>query len=125
MGRILLYVDEDSIDEDFIQALRSRDVDVLTVADVGMLHRSDTEQLEWAREHNRVIFSFNARDFYQLHSQLVEQGLSHAGIILAPQQRYGVGELMRRVLQLIKAKTAEQMQGQVEFLSNWSPDSTE
>jgi hypothetical protein len=28
------------MDEDFVQALRSRNLDVLTVADVGMLHRS-------------------------------------------------------------------------------------
>ena len=28
------------MDEDFVQALRSRNVDVLTVADVGLLHRS-------------------------------------------------------------------------------------
>jgi post-segregation antitoxin (ccd killing protein) len=57
----------DSIDEDFVQALRSHNVDVLTVADVGILHRSDEEQLAWATENNQVIFSFNARDFYQLY----------------------------------------------------------
>lgn len=87
MGKILLYIDEDSMDEDFVQALRSRNVDVLTVADVGMLHRSDEEQIDWARQNGRVIFSFNTRDFYQLHTNLIEQGLSHKGIILAPQQR--------------------------------------
>jgi len=119
MSKILLYIDEDSIDEDFVQALRSRNVDVLTVTDVGMLHRSDEEQLAWATENNRVIFSFNARDFYQLHTILLEQGLSHAGIILAPQQRYGIGDLMRGVLRLINTKSSEQMQRQLEFLSNW------
>ncbi|BAZ80262.1 DUF5615 family PIN-like protein [Sphaerospermopsis kisseleviana CS-549] len=119
MNKIRLYIDEDSMDEDFVQALRSRNVDVLTVADVGMLYKSDPEQLTWARENNRVIFSFNARDFYQIHTNLLEQGLSHAGIILAPQQRYGIGELMRGVLRLINTKSAKDMQGQVEFLSNW------
>jgi hypothetical protein len=52
MSKILLYIDEDSMDEDFVQALRSRNVDVVTVADVGMLHKSDEEQLEWARENH-------------------------------------------------------------------------
>lgn len=121
MSKILLYLDEDASDADFVQALRSRQVDVLTVADVGMLYRSDDEQLDWARRNNRVIFSFNTRDFYQLHAQMIEEGLSHAGMILAPQQRYGIGELMRRVLRLMHTKTAEEMQGQVEFLSNWKP----
>lgn len=45
MSKILLYLDEDSMDDDFLRSLRSRNVDVLTVADVGMLHRSDEEQL--------------------------------------------------------------------------------
>ncbi|MFM7793415.1 MAG: DUF5615 family PIN-like protein, partial [Microcystis panniformis] len=62
MDKILLYIDEDSMDEDFVQALRSRNVDVLTVADVGMLYRSDEEHMDWARQNGRVIFSFNTRD---------------------------------------------------------------
>jgi len=124
MSKIRLYIDEDSMDEDFIQALKSRNVDVLTVADVGMLTRSDQEQLNWARENGRVIFSFNTRDFYQLHTTLLEKGLSHAGIILAPQQRYGIGDLMRGVLKLINTKSSAQMQGQLEFISNWMAQSS-
>lgn len=119
MSKILLYIDEDSMDEDFVQALRSRHADVLTVADVGMLHRSDEEQLDWARENGRVIFSFNTREFCRLHTTLLGQGSSHAGIILAPQQRYGIGDLMRGVLRLINTKSPEEMQGQLEFLSDW------
>lgn len=119
MSKIRLYIDEDAMDEDFVQALRSRNVDVLTVADVGMLHRMDEDQLTWATENNRVIFSFNTRDFYRLHTLLLEQELSHSGMILAPQQRYGVGELLRGVLHLINTKSAEEMVKQVEFLSNW------
>jgi len=119
MSKILLYIDEDSMDEDFVKALKARNVDVLTVADAGMLHRSDEEQLDWAKQNGRVIFSFNTRDFYQLHTTLVGKGLSHAGIILAPQQRYGIGDLMRGVLRLINTKSSAEMQGQLEFLSHW------
>jgi hypothetical protein len=119
MDKILLYIDEDAMDEDFVQALKSRNLDVLTVSDVGMLHRSDEDQLGWAKQNGRVIFSFNTRDFYQLHTTLIKRGLSHAGIILAPQQRYGVGDLMRGVLRLINTKSSKEMQGQLEFLSNW------
>ena len=119
MSKILLYIDEDSIDEDFIRALRSRNADVLTVADVGMLNKSDEEQLDWARQNNRVIFSFNIRDFYRLHTVIIGQGLSHAGIIIAPQQRYGIGDLMRGVLKVINTKSSEEMEGQLEFLSDW------
>jgi hypothetical protein len=119
MSKIGLYIDEDAMDEDFIQALRSRNVDVITPKDVGMLHRSDEDQLAWAMENSRVIFTFNVRDFNQLHSIWNEKGWNHAGIIFAPQQQYGIGERMRRVLMIINARSSEEMQNQVEFISNW------
>jgi len=47
-------------------------------------------------------------------------GKSHADIILARQQRYSIGEQMRGLLQLIAAKSAEEMQNRVEFLGPWT-----
>ena len=119
MSKILLYIDEDSMDESFVRALRARNVDVLTVADVGMLHRSDEDQLDWARQNSRAIFTFNIKDFYQLHTACIEQGLSHSGIILALQQRHSIGSLMRGVLKLLASRTAEDIEGEVVFLSKW------
>ena len=119
MNVIRLYLDEDAMDSDFVEALRLRSVDVITPADVGMLSRSDEEQLQWAFENNRVIYSFNVRDFYRLHTTWLEQGKSHPGIILG-QQGYSIGEQMRRILRIIAAKSAEEMLNQVEFLSAWS-----
>ncbi len=119
MSRILLYVDEDAMDGDFVEAVRVRGVDVITVADAGMLHRTDEEQLAWATERGRVLFSCNVGDFYHLHTERLEQGMSHAGIVLVQQQRYGIGELMRGVLSLMYARSAEDMVDNVEFLSGW------
>ena len=51
----------------------------------------------------------------------MKQNKSHAGIVLALQQQYGVGGQMRRLLQLIAHLTAEDMQNRVEFLSAWAP----
>jgi hypothetical protein len=119
MSKVSLYIDEDAMDEDFLQALRSRNVDVVTPKDVGMLHRSDEDQLAWARENDRVIFTFNIRDFNQLHSIWNEKGRNHAGIIFAPQQRYGIGELIRGVLLIINSHSSEEMQNRAEFISNW------
>ncbi len=119
MSVIRLYVDEDAMDEEVLLAIRSRGVDAISVAEAGMLRGSDEEQLNWALVNNRVLYSFNIRDFYRIHTTLLEQGESHAGIILASQQRYSVGEQMRGILRLIAAKSAEEMQNQVEFLSDW------
>ena len=58
----------------------------------------------------------------RLYSNLMRAGQSHAGIILAVQQRYSVGEQMRRLLRLISSVTAEEMRNRIEFLSTWGSD---
>ena len=68
----------------------------------------------------RVFYSFNRGDFCRIHSALMRAGQSHAGIILAVQQRYSVGEQMRRLLRLISTLTAEEMRNRIDFLSAWS-----
>lgn len=55
----------------------------------------------------------------RLHTAYLAEGKTHAGLILAPQQRYGVGEQMRHLLKLISLKSAAEMRGHVEFLSAW------
>lgn len=71
------------------------------------------------RQRSAVSCSFNVRDFYRLHIAFLSQGRAHAGIIFARQQRYSVGDQMRRLLSLIAAKSAEEMENHVEFLSAW------
>jgi len=117
---IHLYIDEDAMDKDLCQALQARGVDVLTALDAKMIECSDEQHLEYATEQNRVLYSFNISDFYQLHMSFQASGKAHAGIILAQQQRYSVGEQMRRLLRFIAIKPAENMNNQVEFLSAWS-----
>jgi Tfp pilus assembly protein PilZ len=84
-----------------------------------MRHRDDQDHLNHATAQGRVLYSFNIGDYNRIHSEYISQNKSHAGIILAQQQRYGVGEQMRRLLRIISVKIAEQMQNNVEFLSSW------
>jgi hypothetical protein len=46
-------------------------------------------------------------------------GKPHSGIIVSPQQRYSIGEQMRRLLRLAAARSAEQMCNSIEFLGHW------
>lgn len=117
--RILLYCDEDSMDKDLVRALRARGVDVATALVEGMIERDDADHLDFATRQGRVLFSFNRGDFLRLHSQYLASGRSHAGLILARQQEYSVGEQMRRILRLIAVRSAENMRDRVEFLSGW------
>ena len=82
MTRIRLYLDEDTMDNALLEALRLRNVDVLSTQEAQMLSRSDEAQLTWAFKNQRVIYSFNVRDFYRIHTDWVENKQLHAGIIL-------------------------------------------
>jgi hypothetical protein len=84
-----------------------------------MRGRSDHDQLRWATEHQRVLYSSNRRDFYRIHSELLREGRSHSGIILGSQQRYSIGGQMHRLLRLTNTLSAEEMHNRVEFLSAW------
>lgn len=56
-------------------------------------------------------------DFVQLHTQYLNSGRSHAGIIVSDQ--LGTGVILRRLLKLINDRSAEEMRNWLEFLSNW------
>jgi hypothetical protein len=118
MTRPRLYVDEDSMDNDFISALRVRGVDVRTASDDGMCGRPDVDQLRWATEQCRVLYSFNVGDFYALHTRFLTSSEQHAGIVLA-QQCSTLGDQLRGVLKLIAAQSAEDMVNQIVFLRAW------
>lgn len=107
------------MDSDLVRALRARGIDVLTASEAGMIGRSDEGHLKWAADQGRVLYTFNIGDFYRIHREYLAQGQSHAGIILARQQRYSVGEQTRRLLKLIATRSADEMKNQVEFLNAW------
>ncbi len=91
-----------------IVGLRARNVDVLTVLEANLLGRDDETQLAFAAQEQRVLYTFNVGDFCRMHSEYLQSGRSHAGIIVVPRQRYGVGEQLRRLLQWIETTPAEQ-----------------
>jgi hypothetical protein len=82
VNQIRLYVDEDSFDKSLVAAFRSADLNVITVADVSKQGYSDKEQLIWAAEQGRVIYSYNRRDFCCLHDEFLSTERNHAGIIV-------------------------------------------
>ena len=117
--KIKLYFDADAMDKDLVQALQLRGLDVDTAHEAGMSDATDDAQLAYATAHGRALYSFNIGDYMNLHAVYLNEGKNHAGIILAQQQRYSVGEQMRRLLHIVSTKTAERMQNKVEFLSTW------
>ncbi len=114
-----LYFDEDCMDQDLVRALRTRGLDVTTALEHNMIEQPDEAHLNYATEQGRVLYSFNVGDFYHLHTIYLAEDKLHAGIILAAQQRYTVGQQMRRILKLAATKSVQEMQNNIEFLSHW------
>ena len=117
--QVRVFVDEDAMSRALVNGLRARGIDVLTVGEGARRELEDDEQLEFATVTGRVLYTFNTSDFYRLHAEWLTEGKAHAGIVFAPQQRYGIGEQIRRLLKLVRVRSAEEMIGNVEFLSHW------
>ncbi|MCB9147666.1 MAG: DUF5615 family PIN-like protein [Caldilineaceae bacterium] len=112
-----LYLDEDSQRNSLIRALRARGIDVTTAMEADLLGRLDEENLDYASAQGRVLFSFNRGDFDKLHRIYLTTELHHCGIVVSDQLETGV--ILRRLLKFLNARTAQDMQDWLEYLSNW------
>ena len=119
MSQIRLYIDEDSGNLSLVEALRNSAVDVMTTPDANKLSSSDEEQLIWATEEGRVIYTSNMGDFCRLHRTFAERKRTHSGIIVATRQSYSIGAQWRGILNLMAAKSAEKMINQLEFMGGY------
>jgi Domain of unknown function (DUF5615) len=120
VSQVRLYLDEDSMRRSLVFGLRARNVDVMTAAEADMINRQDEDHLIAASAAGRVLFTYNTSDYCALHQSWMSLERPHAGIIVAPQQQYSVGEELRRIMRLISRRPAEQMQNRLEFLSSWA-----
>ncbi|MGB3612227.1 MAG: DUF5615 family PIN-like protein [Elainellaceae cyanobacterium] len=118
MAQLRWYIDEDAMRKAFVGALREAELDVVTVADADRFGATDVDQLAWAADQGRVLYTFNVRDFSLLHTQWLTQGKSHAGIVVVPRQRYSIGEQVRGLMSLVNYCSAEDMVNQLVYLSN-------
>lgn len=117
--QIKIYLDEDTQAESLLKSLKRHNIDVLTTNEAKMKGSSDLEQLKFAASQNRALYTFNIKDFMILHYDYLSNNQKHSGIILGEQGRFGTGEQLRRLLRIIAGITAEEMQNELEFLSNW------
>jgi hypothetical protein len=113
--KLSLYLDKDSM---AISRCRSSGTgaDIQTVAEAGLRGKNDDAQLQGPAGMRRAIYTSNVSDFCRLHQQYLENGAEHAGIIVVPRQRYSVKQQIRLLLNLLKAKSAEEMRNTLYFL---------
>ncbi|MEH1998596.1 MAG: DUF5615 family PIN-like protein [Nostoc sp.] len=93
--------------------MRHRGIDVTTTSETRLIGVSDGEQLYFAMSENRVIFTHDDDFviFYQGGGMFM-----HAGIIYCAQNRYSIGEILRRLILISEVLEPEEMIYKLEFL---------
>ena len=114
-----VYLDEDVQSAAVIEALRSRDMVVLTTTEAEMTASTDEEQLLFAIARGMVLATCNVSDFYRIHTEWLSSGREHLGIIIIAQQKWGPGELAQRIIRLLSSVSGGDMRGRLEFVSQW------
>ncbi len=102
-----------------VSGLKARHFDVVTARDAAMVYREDEDHLMTATGLGRVLYSYNVGDYQRLHDRWLSTDKTHAGIIVAKQQTYSIGEELRRLTRLFGDVTAPQMRDRIEYLRNW------
>ncbi len=110
---IRLYLDED-VQKRVAPALRLRGFDATSAHELHRKGLSDEEQLSFSAVERRTIFTYNTSDFLQLHLEWLRLTKEHAGIIVSDQ--LPMGDVTRRLLNLINQVTADEMHNQIYWL---------
>jgi hypothetical protein len=74
--------------------------------------------LTLAQIHAALAYYHVNRD--EIETDIAAEQAAAIHIIVAPQQRCSVGEEIRRVMRLIRQRTADEMLCRLEFMSGWS-----
>jgi hypothetical protein len=114
MANPKLHLDADASKISLYRALLAHGHDVTRTPNEWMeLDADDEIQLLGATAQGRSIFTFNARDFIPLAHNYPR----HAGILLSPQ--HPMPRLLKALERFFNEAKAEEMEGQVRWLSDW------
>ncbi len=108
--RIQFHLDENA-DLAIAAGLRRNGIDVTTTKEVGLLTKSDEEQLAFICANHRVIFTQDT-DFLRIASYTQ----THPGIAFCQKGTRSIGEIIARLTLIYQVFSPEEMIGRVEFL---------
>jgi predicted nuclease of predicted toxin-antitoxin system len=111
--KIELFLDED-VHSGLAHALRKRGYDAIHAQELERKGRSDSDQLQFAIQQERCLFTFNVKDFVILHNQHVKSQKEHWGIIVSKQLSFR--DTMSKLLRLLRRTAKETVKNHLEFL---------
>jgi hypothetical protein len=104
------YLDE-NLPTDIAQQLQARQIDTVTVRDLGLLGDEDVNHLQRATELGRVLCTYDT-DFLRLAAA----GVNHAGIVFGQGDKHHIGAWVKFLELMHGVYTPEEMQNRVEYL---------
>ena len=110
---IRLYLDED-VHKRVAYALKLRHFDVISTHELGRWGLSDEEQLSYATNEGRALFTYNTSDYLPIHQDWIRRGREHYGLIVSNQ--LPIGETIKRMLNLLNRLTADEIRNQIRWL---------
>jgi hypothetical protein len=93
------------------EQLRSRDHDVVSVAEVGLRQQLDSAVMVWAVNEKRAVATANYQDFRPLHEVYLSRGDRHYGLLFIPRRyslaREGFGRLIEALARFLTEHPSE------------------
>nr|WP_202895726.1 DUF5615 family PIN-like protein [Iningainema tapete] len=102
---------DENADPAIATGLRRYGIDVTVTREVGLLTKSDEEQLEFICANRRVIFTQDT-DFLRIASL----NQNHPGITYCQKGTRSIGEIIAGLTLIYEVFSPEEMIGRVEFL---------
>jgi Domain of unknown function (DUF5615) len=111
-----LHLDMDTSRRDLYQALLSKGHDVTRTPNQDIRQdASDEYQLLWATSHQRIIFTFNIKDYVNL----AKKHPYHSGILLANQKLTSIAQLISALDRVLIDTSPEEWTGQIRWINEW------
>lgn len=114
-----LLIDEDTLAKPLVNSLRKAGHDVITVNEAGLSGTIDPLVLDYARRTERVLLTYNGKDFVALHTA----NSSHPGIVAIYRDSNRFKNMSRReIVKAIANLEAAQipLAGQFVNLNQWN-----
>ena len=111
MAPVHFYMDE-SVPIAIAEGLGRRGVSVVSARDAGNLGLTDANQLQYAIQQQAAIFTHDD-DFLVM---AIQSSYQHFGVIYVHQQKYPVGECIRRLKRLAQTTAQSVLRNRVIFL---------
>ena len=116
MSKPKIHLDMDTSRKDLYKALLDEGFDVTRTPNPEISENaSDEIQFLWATTHQRIVFTFNTRDYIFLAHKYPY----HCGILLASQRSTRVQQMIIVIRRVLAETQSEDWIGRVSWITEW------